>query len=101
MQNKNCKAYLDGIRDLRAMIKREGGNSKSSSKESKKVAAENLKDFRRMWLNLAREIELARLKRRQGGEAYRRLDNKEAEAVRIKYAQKAHALMSRGLIESY
>ena len=59
------------------------------------------KEVRRLKLNLAREIELARLKRRQGSEAYCRLDNKEAEAVRIKYAQKADALMQRGLIESY
>lgn len=91
MQNKNCKVYLDGIRDLRAMIKREGGRG----------ITKNLKEFRRLWLNLMREIELARLKRRQGDEVYRNLNNKEAKAIRVKYAQKADALMSRGLIESY
>lgn len=45
MQNQNCKAYLDGIRDLRTRIKREGGKGVTS----------NLKEFRRMWLNLMRE----------------------------------------------
>lgn len=82
MSNINVRIYTDG---LRYAIAHKCGD----------------KEIRRLELNLAREIELARLKRRQGGEAYRRLDNKEAEAVRIKYAQKADALMQRGLIESY
>lgn len=79
MSNINVKLYTDGLRYAIA--------HKCGSKE-----------IRRLELNLALEIELARLKRRQGGETYR---NKEAEAVRIKYAQKADALMQRGLIESY
>lgn len=82
MSNINVKIYTDELRYARA--------HKCGSKE-----------ILRLELNLAREIELARLKRRQGSEAYCKLDNKEAEAVRIKYAQKADALMSRGLIESY
>lgn len=82
MSNINVKIYTDGLRYAIA--------HKCGSKE-----------IRRLKLNLAREIELARLKRRQGGETYRNLNNKQAEAVRIKYAQKAVALMSRGLIESY
>lgn len=82
MSNINVRIYTDGLRYAIA--------HKCGSKE-----------IRRLELNLAREIELARLKRRQGGETYRNLNNKEAEAVRIKYAQKADALMQRGLIESY
>lgn len=81
MSDINVRIYTDGLRYAIA--------HKCGSKE-----------IRRLKLNLAREIELARLKRRQG-EAYRNLNNKEAEAVRIKYAQKADALMQRGLIESY
>lgn len=65
-----------------------------------KAHGANTKEMRRLKLNLAREIELARLKRRQGGEVYAK-NNKEVEAVHIKYAQKADALMSLGLIESY
>lgn len=80
MSNIDVKIYTNGLRYAIA--------HKCGSKE-----------IRRLELNLAREIELARLKRRQGSEAYCRLDNKEA--VRIKYAQKADALMQRGLIESY
>lgn len=80
MSNINVRIYIDGLRYALA--------HKCGSKE-----------IRRLKLNLAREIELARLKRRQGGEAYRNLNNKEA--VRIKYAQKADALMQRRLIESY
>lgn len=82
MSNINVRIYTDGLRYAIA--------HKCGSKE-----------IRRLELNLAREIELARLKRRQGGETYRNLNNKEAEAVRIKNAQKADALMQRGLIESY
>lgn len=82
MSNINVRIYTDGLR-------------------YEKAHGANPKEIRRLELNLAREIELARLKRRQGDETYRNLNNKEAKAVRIKYAQKAHALMSRGLIESY
>lgn len=74
MSNINVRIYTDGLR-------------------YEKAHGANPKEIRRLELNLAREIELARLKRR--------LNNKEVEAVRIKYAQKADALMSRGLIESY
>lgn len=81
MSNINVRIYTDGLRYAR--------EHKCGEKE-----------ILRLELNLAREIELARLKRRQG-EAYRNLNNKETEAVRIKYAQKADALMQRGLIESY
>lgn len=100
MQNKNCKAYLDGIRDLRAMIKREGG-----SKRSKKVAAENLKDFRRIWLNLMRERDLMR--------TYAKYTKAELEKASFalkasifsknakKYAKIAGDFKERGLIESY
>lgn len=80
--NINVRIYIDGLRYALAHN-------------------EDSKGLRRLKLNLAREIELARLRRRQGSEVYCNLNNKEAEAVRIKYAQKADALMSRGLIESY
>lgn len=79
MSNINVRIYTDGLRYAIA--------HKCGSKE-----------IRRLELNLAREIKLARLKRRQRNEAYRNLNNKE---VRIKYAQKADALMRCGLIESY
>lgn len=105
MQNQNCKAYLDGIRDLRARIKRESGSTRSSSKRSKKVAAENLKEFRRMWLNLMRERDLMR--------AYAKYTKAELEKVKFplkakifvknaqKYAKIAGDFKERGLIESY
>lgn len=97
MQNKNCKAYLDGIRDLRARIKREGGKGVTS----------NLKEFRRMWLNLMRERDLMR--------AYAKYTKAELEKVDAifplkakifvknaqKYAKIAGDFKERGLIDSY
>lgn len=96
MQNKNCKAYLDGIRDLRARIKREGG----------KGVASNLKEFRRMWLNLMRERDLMRAWLAYGSDANG--SDLSSDLKRIvfefyaqKYAKIASDFKERGLIESY
>lgn len=105
MQNKSCKAYLNGIRDLRAMIKREGGSTKSSSKRSKKVATENLKEFRRLWLNLMRERDLMRTYAKYTKAELEELVFPRKAAIfhsnAIKYAKIASDFKERGLIESY
>ena len=98
MQNKNCKAYLDGIRDLRAMIKREGGKGITS----------NLKEFRRMWLNLMRERDLILMRawRAYGSDANGSDLSSDLKRIVFKfYAQKYAKIASdfkeRELLDSY
>lgn len=95
MQNKNCKAYLDGIRDLRARIKLEGGKGVTS----------NLKEFRRMWLNLMRERDLMRAYAKYTKAELEKLDFPLKAKIFVKNAQKyakiAGDFKERGLIDSY